>query len=111
MKKRDTKESILVVAVVIAALVIGSGCTSTNPFDDKPIRLDDPRHNAYYKYYVIDINSDIPDAFFDSFDEASIYQKDFAENHEYVIVKTDKEYKVYNVELIKNDTQTVQKSE
>ena len=43
--------------------------------------------------------------------EAATYQKDFAEHHEYVIVKMDKKYNVYNMEPIENDTQTVQKSE
>ena len=113
MKKRDTKEVVLVVATVIAATLIGAGCTFTNPFDRKPMRLDEPRpyNNASYKYYVIDANADEPDAYFETFDEASVYQKDFAEHHEYVIVKVDEKYNVYNMEPIKNDTQTVQKSE
>ena len=50
------------------------------------------------KYYVIDINSDVPDAFFETYEEASVYQKDFAEHHEYVIVKTKENYSVYNME-------------
>jgi len=112
MKKRDTKEVILVIAVA-AAIVIGSGCTFINPFERKPIRLDKPHlyNNVSYRYYVIDANADKPDAFFETFGEASVYQKDFADNHEYVIVKIDEKYNVYNMELIKNDTQTVQKSE
>ena len=113
MKKRNTKEVILVVAVAIAAIVIGSGCAYTNPFDRRPIRLDEPRphDNASYKYYVIDANADVPDAFFETYGEASVYQKDFAEHHEYVIVKVNEKYNVYNMEPIENDTQTVQKSE
>jgi hypothetical protein len=64
-----------------------------------------------YKYYVIDANADVPDAFFETYKEASTYQKDFAEHHEYVIVKIDGKYNVYNMEPTKNDTQTVQASE
>ena len=110
-KKRDTKEVILVVAVVIAAIVIGSGCASRPPIDYEWESIPQQPLASGYKYYVIDTHSDIPDAFFETFDEASIYQKDFAEHHEYVIVKMDKKYNVYNMEPIENDTQTVQKSQ
>ena len=106
MKKCNTKEVILVVTVAIAVIVVGSGCTFTNLFDRKPIRLGEP-----YKYYVIDTNADVPDAYFKTLDEASIYQKEFAAYHEYVIVKMEGKYNVYNMEPIENDTQTVQKSE
>ena len=91
MKKRDTKEILLVAATVIAA-------------PEQPLA-------SGYKYYVVDTHSDIPDAFFETFDEAALYQKDFAEHHEYVIVKIHNQYNVYNMEPIENDTQTVQKSE
>ena len=113
MKKCNTKEVILVVTVAIAVIVVGSGCTFTNLFDRKPIRLDEPRpcDNVSYKYYVIDTNADVPDAYFKTLDEASIYQKEFAAYHEYVIVKMEGKYNVYNMEPIENDTQTVQKSE
>ena len=113
MKKRETKEVALVAATTIAAILIGSGCTFTNPFERKPIRLHEPApyNNASYKYYVIDTNADVPDAFFETYDEAATYQKDFAEHHEYVIVKVDKKYNVYNMEPIENDTKTVQKSQ
>lgn len=100
----DIKEVILVIGVAIAAIVIGSGCTYTNPFERRPIRLDEPRpHNdaAAYRYYVIDANADVPDAFFETFGEASIYQKEFAAHHEYVIVKMEGKYNVYNMEPIK----------
>jgi hypothetical protein len=83
--------------LLLSLTVVMCGCTLTNPFDRKPIRLDSP----YHKYYVIDANSDIPDAYFETFDDAAVYQKDFAENHEYVIVKIDKRYNVYNVEPVK----------
>jgi len=109
MKKRDTKEVILVVATVIAAIVIGSGCTHT--WNYPPQKPHDPYKNIEYKYYVIDTNADVPDAFFETYGEAATYQKDFAEHHEYVIVKVNKKYNVYNMEPIENDTQTVQKSQ
>jgi len=98
--------------LLLSLTVVMCGCTLTNPFDRKPIRLDSPlNQNGYHKYYVIDANADIPDAYFENFDDAAVYQKDFAEHHEYVIVKIDENYKVYNMKPIKNDTQTVQKSE
>lgn len=109
MKKRDTKEVVLVTATVIAAILIGSGCTHT--WDYPPLKPNEQYRNAAYKYYVIDANADAPDAFFATYNEAATYQKDFAEHHEYVIVKMDKKYNVYNMEPIENDTQTVQKSE
>ena len=51
-----------------------------------------------YRYYVIDANSDVPDANFTSFKEAAVYQKEYAEYHDYVIVKIDERYNVYNME-------------
>ena len=112
MKKRNPKEVTLVVGTVIAAILIGSGCTMTNPQFHNPFKKNIPQGTeSPYKYYVIDINSDTPDAFFETFEEASVYQKEFAENHEYVIVKLDKGYKVYNMVENQNDTQTVQTSE
>jgi len=109
MKKRNTKEIILVVAVAIAAMVIGSGCSHTWVYP--PSKPNDQYRDIAYKYYVIDANADVPDAYFKTFEEAAIYQKDFAEHHEYVIVKIDEKYNVYNMEPIENDTQTVQKSQ
>ncbi len=53
---------------------------------------------ATHNYYVIDANADVPDAFFETKGEAMAYQKDFAEHHDYVIVKTDNTYKVYYME-------------
>ena len=107
MKKRNPKEVILVAATAILAIIVGAGCTITKV---RPINI--PQGiDSPHKYYVIDINSDTPDAFFETFEEASIYQKEFAENHEYVIVKLDKGYKVYNMVENQNDTQTVQTSE
>ncbi len=111
MKKRDTKEIILVAATVIAAILIGSGCASRPPMDYQWDAAPEQPLASGYKYYVVDTHSDIPDAFFETFDEAALYQKDFAEHHEYVIVKIHDQYNVYNMEPIENDTQTVQKSE
>ena len=111
MKKRDTKEIILVAATVIAAILIGSGCASRPPMDYQWDAVPEQPLASGYKYYVVDTHSDIPDAFFETFDEAALYQKDFAEHHEYVIVKIHDQYNVYNMEPIENDTQTVQKSE
>jgi len=56
--------------------------------------------NTSYRYYVIDTNSDVPDAYFKTFEEASTYEKEFAEYHDYVIVKIDKTYNVYNMGLL-----------
>jgi len=54
-----------------------------------------------YNYYVIDPNSDTPDAYFINLSEATQYKKEFAANHDYVIVKMDSKYNVYNVQLDK----------
>ena len=73
---------------LLAATVLVSfatGCTTVS-------KLDSP-----YKYYVIDVNADEPDAYFETYKEASSYKKEFAENHEYVIVKVGNDYKVYNI--------------
>ena len=56
-----------------------------------------PNDISGYRYYVIDANSDIPDANFTSFEEAAVYQKEYAEYHDYVIVKINKRYNVYNM--------------
>ena len=53
--------------------------------------------SASYHYYVIDTNADEPDAYFETRSEALTYQKDFAEHHDYVIVKIDEKYNVYNM--------------
>jgi hypothetical protein len=59
-----------------------------------------PNDISGYRYYVIDANSDVPDANFTSFEEAAVYQKEYAEYHDYVIVKIEDEYKVYNMQLM-----------
>ena len=71
------------------------GCTLTK--FREPLKLDLPRESQH-KYYVIDINADVPDANFKTFEEASVFQKEFAEYHDYVIVKLDDTYNIYNME-------------
>ena len=93
------------IGLVIAVVSIGTGCTMTNPFDRNLMRIEAQAENIDYKYYVIDANADVPDAYFETFDEASVYQKDFAEHHEYVIVKVEEKYNVYNMEPVKNEIQ------
>ena len=73
---------------LLAATVLVSfatGCTTVS-------RADSP-----YKYYVIDVNADEPDAYFETKNEALEYKRHFAENHDYVVVKINKQYKVYNM--------------
>ena len=70
------------------------GCASSKILDPTPDNF------SIYRYYVIDANSDVPDANFSTFEEAAVYQKEYAEYHDYVIVKIDDEYKVYNMEII-----------
>ena len=77
----------------LISVILLCGCASNDIL--KPI----PNDISSYRYYVIDANSDIPDANFSSFEEASVYQKEYAEYHDYVIVKIDHEYKVYNMQL------------
>jgi len=72
------------------------GCTYTF------YKPNDQYRDLDYKYYVIDANADVPDASFGTFEEASVYQKEFAEYHDYVIVKIDETYKVYNMEILPN---------
>ena len=103
MKKRDKKEVVLVVATVILALVVGSGCSATKLRPPYKFDLDTPqgKEASLYRYYVIDAHADIPDAFFETYNEASTYQKEFAAHHEYVIVKIEGKYNVYNMEPVK----------
>ena len=81
--------SLLLLAIALC------GCTHTWNYENDDIA---------YRYYVIDAHADIPDADFATFEEASVYQKEYAEHHDYVIVKIDKRFKVYNMEL----TDTIQ---
>lgn len=74
-----------ILAIVLASTV---GCRTQVEY-----REIDP---VIYEYYVIDPSLDIPDAYFETLNEAQSYKKQFASNHDYVIVKFDK-YHVYNV--------------
>ena len=92
--------------LLFAATFIFSGCSHT--IGRPPIKLMLPptpilpSTEASHKYYVIDVNADQPDAYFETYEEASVYKKEFAKNHEYVIVKIDKTYKVYN--MVENES-------
>jgi PBP1b-binding outer membrane lipoprotein LpoB len=90
MKTKNVKT---LIGVTLLSFFI-SGCSSlTQPEYDR----------VQYRYYVIDAHADVPDADFSTFKEASVYQKDFAEHHDYVIVKINKRYNVYNMEIINED--------
>jgi hypothetical protein len=80
--------------LLLISAVLLCGCTTHKILDPTPSDF------STYRYYVIDANSDIPDANFTSFEEAAVYQKEYAEYHDYVIVKIDDEYKVYNMQLM-----------
>ena len=71
-------------------LIMLCGCTHTWNYESDDIA---------YRYYVIDAHADVPDANFKTFGEAAIYKKEYAEHHDYVIVKIDERYNVYNMEL------------
>lgn len=90
---------------MLTSLLLMCGCTYT-VIDDKW-----DNQNISYKYYVIDANADVPDASFETFKEASTYQKEYAEYHDYVIVKIDERYKVYNMELDGSLESFVEKNE
>lgn len=88
---------------ILVILLLCSGCRTwewEHPQDYK-LRKVDEQHDggwsATLNYYVIDANADVPDAYFETKNEALAYQKDFAEHHDYVIVKIDKKYNVYNM--------------
>ena len=98
----DIKEVILVIAVMIAAIIIGSGCASRPSIEYEWKSMPQQPLTNIYKYYVIDSHSDIPDAHFTTYEEAAIYQKEFSEYHEYVIVKMEGKYNVYNMEPVEN---------
>ncbi len=85
---KDTKVKVGSMLLLAIALC---GCTTVHNYGNQ---------DAAYRNYVIDANADVPDAKFETFEEASIYKKEFAEYHDYVIVKIDERYKVYNMELM-----------
>ena len=101
----------LKIKFAVAILVLSCGCTTWKWKDNPPIyyewNTDEQRDEgwrargatgyAIYNYYVIDANADVPDAYFETKKDALTYQNDFAEHHDYVIVKIDKKYNVYNM--------------
>ena len=88
---------VILVAIVLMAL---AGCKTNPPMDyEWEVIPQQPFISADYRYYVIDSHSDVPDAKFETLEEASVYQKEFAEYHDYVIVKIKDKYNVYNMEL------------
>ena len=89
--------------LLVAFSLMLSGCVQTL-WKHEP--SDDPKKpkggwEDSYNYYVVDPNSDIPDAFFKTLTEAKGYKKEFAANHDYVIVKMDEKYNIYNMQLDK----------
>jgi|TARA_R110000824_G_C15098340_1_gene666038 hypothetical protein len=89
---------------ILVILLLCSGCRTWEWKHEPPQdheREADEQHDggwsATHNYYVIDANADVPDAYFETKSEALTYQKDFAEHHDYVIVKIDKKYNVYNM--------------
>jgi len=90
--------------LLLAFSLMLSGCAQTlweHKHKDAPLEKHEGGWEDSYNYYVVDPNSDIPDAFFKTLNEAKGYKKEFAANHDYVIVKIDEKFKVYNMELDK----------
>lgn len=83
--------------IIVASLML-CGCT-TLKWKHNPDGNESLSWPESYNYYVIDPHSDTPDAYFINLKEAKKYKKDFAENHDYVIVKIESKYNVYNVQL------------
>ena len=81
--KKNTKDDIKAGALggVIVALIVWSllGCTTTHNYEQY-------EQSRAYQYYVIDENSDEPDAYFETKDEAEDYKEYFKEHHNYKIV-------------------------
>ena len=101
MKDALTMLTMLTLVVLVAiALMALAGCKTNPPMDYEWKAIpQQPFISADYRYYVIDSHSDVPDAKFETLEEASVYQKEFAEYHDYVIVKIEDKYNVYNMEL------------
>ena len=95
----DRKHKRRMVRIFLIILLFAAGCTHTfvRPTKPLPPPLGIPLSTETY-YYVIDAHSDIPDAKFETYAEASVYQKEYAEYHDYVIVKLNNEYNVYNMQ-------------
>ena len=78
---------------LLVIVVLSVGCRSAMEYKEI--------EHFSYEYYVVDPNSDVPDAYFQTLNEAKNYKREFAANHDYVIVKIDEKFKVYNMELDK----------
>ncbi|HAT64498.1 MAG TPA: hypothetical protein DCS66_07830 [Flavobacteriaceae bacterium] len=76
--KKDIIETLIGGAVAFFLIWLCSGCTTTQNEQYEESRA--------YQYYVIDINSDEPDAFFETKKEAESYKKYYEEHHTYKIV-------------------------
>ena len=95
--QRSKPETFLVFIIVILAIacsILGSGCTWT--FHRSPLKLQDNLQKIKeintpqvtdLRYYVIDENSTIPDAYFKTKEEAENYKIYFKENHNYIVVQ------------------------
>ena len=90
---------------IFVILILSCGCTTWKWEHNPPTQYeweaeeqpDGGWDRAAYRYYVIDANADEPDAYFETKSEALRYKKDFAEYHDYVIVKIDEKFNVYNM--------------
>ena len=75
--------------LLIIIMCSSIGCTWT--FHRSPMKLHIPqtplpRLETPYQYYVIDENSTVPDAYFETKMEAENYKEYFKENHNYKII-------------------------
>ena len=76
--KKDIKEALIGGAIALFLIWLVSGCTTTQNENYEQSRA--------YQYYVIDENSDQPDAHFETKKEAESYKKYYEEHHTYKIV-------------------------
>tara|TARA_R110000751_G_C13694467_1_gene472712 strand:+ start:143 stop:397 length:255 start_codon:yes stop_codon:yes gene_type:complete len=76
--KKDIIDTLMGGAVALFLIWLFSGCTTTQNEQYEESRA--------YQYYVIDVNSDEPDAFFETKKEAESYKKYYEEHHTYKIV-------------------------
>ena len=87
--KKDIKEALIGGAIVLFFIWILCGCTWT--VYRPPMKLNIPQTppsqtTGAYQYYVIDEHSEIPDAYFETKDEAESYRKYFEDHHTYKII-------------------------
>ncbi len=71
--------SIGTIFVLLLLIFVLTGCTT--PYNEHY------EESRAYQYYVIDENSEIPDAYFKTKEEAESYKKYFKDNHNYIIVQ------------------------